>query len=124
MHIVEHITLRELFASKDISSRNAMSIIFSDLMAELCLRKPDSVIVSFKDIEFITRSAAHELITEFNQLKESCQVQIQFTDIDIHVFEMLRVVNDSINKDKISNLSLIQYSYRTEAHFINQLQAF
>ena len=87
---------------KAISSRE---VIIEILEKELAKMKSSLVHVNFKDVEFISRSAAHELIRVKEQLEHVKKKNIEFIKLSEDVAQMIRLVaaSKAYSKPEIKN---------------------
>lgn len=90
MERVKKITLSELF-DKQISSRSAIDSIFCNIEGV------HHLVLDFCTIEFISRSAAHQLITVVDQLQKS-RVTVEMQSVNPPVSQMLTKVRQSVKK--------------------------
>jgi len=75
------------FFDKRISGHDSVHHVFAEAM-EGC---PGSITLSFKDIEFISRSAAHQVLIEKEKIEEK-EILVKFYARNFQVKQMLEVV--------------------------------
>lgn len=90
-----------------IHSRDAVELVRN------VIEKTDavtSVVLDFNEVEFISRSAAHELLVLKENLKQAKNTDIVFTNTNKDVNGMLRIVaaNRAVPKHTIVSLPLIE----------------
>jgi anti-anti-sigma regulatory factor len=90
MERVKKITLSDLF-DKQVSGRSAIDSIFSDINDTYHL------VLDFSTIEFISRSAAHQLVTIVDQLQKN-RVTVELISVNPAVLKMLKKVRQSVKK--------------------------
>ncbi len=92
MEKIRLIKLSELFVEQ-ISGRSAVNAIFSELEGV------HHLILDFAGIQFISRSAAHELITQMEEVQKNL-VSVQLSSPAKEVSEMLEKVKLSIKNPR------------------------
>ncbi len=90
MDRVKKIVLSELF-DRQISGRSVVDSIFSEMEGV------HHLVLDFSSIQFISRSAAHQLITSIDQLQKS-RVTVELESLQMEVDQMLSQVRKSIQK--------------------------
>ena len=90
MRRINKIALRELFDNQ-ISSRSAVDSVFSDLDGV------HHIELDFSTIQFISRSAAHQLISTIDELQKS-RITVEMQCLLPEVSKMLTKVRKSIEK--------------------------
>lgn len=87
-----------------ISSRDTIALV----RQAVDQTKTESVDLDFKDVEFISRSAAHELLNmKEDFLRAHFKIEISFINTSPNVTEMLRVIsaNRAVPKDEVSSFN-------------------
>ena len=84
------------FFSKSSSSRDAVRNVF-DLNEDL----RNDLIIDFDKIEFITRSAADELLKEKLRVEMQYEISVQFISVPTAVLRMLDSVSASSKKSSL-----------------------
>lgn len=92
MKPVKKIELSQLFDSQ-LSGRSAVDSIFSSLEGV------HHLVLDFSSIQFISRSAAHQLISTIDLLQKN-RVTVELNSLDQEVEKMLYKVRKSIEKPK------------------------
>lgn len=87
---IKNINLSKLF-DRQISGRSAVDSIFSSLEGV------HHLILDFSSIEFISRSAAHQLISVVDQLQKN-RISVELKCLDPELAKMLSKVRRSIEK--------------------------
>ena len=90
MERIKKIALKELFDTQ-ISSRSAVDSVFSDLQGI------QHIELDFSAIQFVSRSAAHQLISTVDQLQKS-RITVEMQSLHPEVSKMLAKVRESIKK--------------------------
>lgn len=67
-----------------------------------------SINVDFSKVEFLSRTAAHELLMVQNRLSSE-GVDVSFINVCNQVNEMLQLVTDSLKKDKRQDFRLVKW---------------
>lgn len=97
----KHIDLATYF-NEQISSRASIDAIFSNRISEDCYYSID-----FKNINFISRAAAHELITWFNVLSDK-GIDLTLMNLSIQVKNMLDIVGES-RKSNVKKATFVEH---------------
>lgn len=83
------------FFKNSISSRDAIKTIF-DFQKEIS----SGIILDFEGIEFMTRSAAHQLLKEISRIESSSVSRVKLIAVSPSVKEMMRIVSRSTDSSK------------------------
>ncbi len=87
-----------IFISRLISSRDIIDVLFNSVPST-----SKTLVLDFKDVEFITRSAAHQLILKINEFKVNKNLIVQLINKSDTIDQMLEIVkNDSSNANRKS----------------------
>lgn len=92
MERVRKITLSERF-DKQVTGRSAVDSIFSDISGV------HHIILDFSSIEFISRSAAHQLICTVDHFQNS-RITVEMVSLYPEVSQMVNKVRQSIKNPK------------------------
>lgn len=92
MERVRTIALSKIF-DKQVSSRSAVDSVFSDISGV------HHIVLDFSSIEFISRSAAYQLISTLDQLQNS-RITVEMVSLFPEVSQMINKVRQSIKNPK------------------------
>lgn len=92
MKPVKKIELSHLF-DRQISGRSAVDSVFSSLEGV------HHLVLDFSSIQFISRSAAHQLISTIDLLQNN-KITVELISLELEVEKMLSTVRKSIEKPK------------------------
>lgn len=108
MERVKKIVLCDVF-DVQISGRSAVDSIFTDISGV------HHLILDFSSIAFISRSAAHQLLSRMNQL-QSDRITVEMISLDSEVSKMINRVRQSIKNPKklATYVEFLNFSSETE----------
>lgn len=103
-HIV--LSLSEHFKNS-VLSRAAVINLF-----DIDFSKAKTVEIDFSTIDFVSRSATHQLIKEKERLEKTLPVKVNFLNLNKKVKEMFEVVSKSIEtpKPQVSTIHRVHFS--------------
>lgn len=84
------IRVRDYF-SENISSRDAIALLFNRKF-----EPEQNIIIDFSEVEFITRSATHQLLKEIERLEERFKCTVTLESTPTEVSSMLKIVRESL----------------------------
>lgn len=112
------IRLKDLY-NESISSRDAVSLLF-----DRPFESKEIIEVDFSGIEFITRSATHQLLKEIQRVQEQFKAVVLITSPNEEVKKMIKIVRESIanpakKKSEVKQVALRNYAELEEflSHF-------
>ena len=77
--------------SENISSRDAIALLFNRKF-----EPEQNIIIDFSDVEFITRSATHQLLKEIERVEERFKCTVTLESTSEVVTRMLKIVKESL----------------------------
>jgi len=108
----KHITLKlSDHFHNSVSSRAAIVNLFDIYMNDVA-----SITVDFQDIGFLSRAAAHQLLTTQKEFSHERNVKVVFANMQKDVRDMLETVQSSLQKksNKSSGVEVIHFSNESE----------
>ena len=112
------LTLSDHFHNS-VSSRAAIVNLFDIDMHDVA-----SITVDFQDITFLSRSAAHQLLTTKSEFSEKHNIKVSFINLQKDIREMLETVESSLlqSNNKSSDVEIIHFSNESEFNkFLNEI---
>ncbi|ERM80133.1 hypothetical protein P872_14540 [Rhodonellum psychrophilum GCM71 = DSM 17998] len=108
MERVRKIALSKIF-DKQVSSRSAVDSVFSGISGV------HHIVLDFSSIEFISRSAAHQLICAVDQLQNS-RITVEMISLFPDVIQMINKVRQSIKSPKklATHVEFVSFSSEKE----------
>lgn len=111
------IRVRDYF-SENISSRDAIALLFNRKF-----EPEQNIIIDFSEVEFITRSATHQLLKEIERVEERFKCNVTIESAATEVSSMLKIVKESLQHSIKQKTDVYQVSFSTSSelnHFLMQ----
>ena len=102
-----------------VSSRAAVINLFTIDLSDIKILE-----INFSDIDFVSRSATHQLIKEKERLENKLHIKVNFSSVNNAVKEMFAIVNKSIESPptKVSEIHRIHFSTQKEfSNFLSRI---
>jgi anti-anti-sigma regulatory factor len=104
---INKIRIRDFF-SENISSRDAIALIFNRSFIP-----EQTVILDFSNVEFISRSAAHQLHVEIKRIEDFFNCNVVYVITNTEVSKLIEIVKKDINLSKVNSNEIKQIIFNT-----------